>query len=164
MSNPQLHPKLQGVVDTLLTDIRRKLVEDGELPATMFLFGDRLVVYELNTELEYAKDVDAARLRELARENHAEAAILAGEGWTLPDHLLDQRPAIVAKYGSVSACPDRIEVVFLGVETSTMGHWLVEAPLVRAGRAVTMGTLRVHAMQAHQRVGRFHHILPTENP
>jgi hypothetical protein len=156
MSNCTLPPKLQPLVDTLLRDVRRMLAERGEVPATMFLFGDELIVHELNTDTETAKDIDALMLRHLAKLHHCDAAVLVAEGWTLPPHLQGQREAICARYGSVSACPDRVEIVFLGIE-SREGNYLVEAPLVRKGRAVTLGELSVSQPDGE---GRFHKILP----
>jgi hypothetical protein len=154
---PDIHSRT--IIDTLLKDARRQIVERGQvIPAAMIVHqaGMEVVVLDLRTPAD--RDRYAFMIRELASVYEANTVVMITEGWTLPAFISPDRAAeLMAKYGAVSRMPERIEIVHILVETRAGGCWDGDAQIVRNGRSIRLAepTYRDLSNPEYESFGRF---------
>jgi hypothetical protein len=107
------------------------------------------------------KEVSAAILRAMAGEMKPDYAILVSEGYALPPTMpAKEQMALVEKYGSVSDCPQREEIVFISLETPT-GCWVACQPILQLeGKSRGFAEFKFEISQ--QASGRFTNFLPQQ--
>ena len=96
-------------------EVARSLVRDeGFLDPIAFVASwqkSTMIQVMMDFSTSEAKAKSAAVVRKVAGDVGADMVLIISEGWQLPSHLMKNHRAILERYGSIGACPDRIEVV-----------------------------------------------------
>lgn len=93
----------------------------GVKPAAFVCNSDTglLTVVIAHFEDESDKDAFSTAIQGQVKKIDADVVVLIAESWALPRELgVEKALALLDKYGSISACPERVEVVHISVETN----------------------------------------------
>jgi hypothetical protein len=143
MSNrkfPQPNDRIKGLIDHVLKQARRQIVERGQaVPAAILMHDSGMEVIPLDLDTAADKDRYAFMIRELANLHEAHTVVMISEAWTLPAGTSpEQAQVLYEKYKRVEAMPGRVEIVHIVVETRDGGRWDGSARIVRNGRSVKL--------------------------
>ena len=128
-----MSPIYRAVLDEIVAGARSNLKRDGKLSAMGFcgqISNQKITVVPLSFSDDESKMEAIAHLRAVARIEAADFVGLVHEAWALTAKHAPHHEDIIRKYGSVSACPHRVEVVAISLETS-LGVWMA-MPRLRA--------------------------------
>ena len=113
--------------------VARKIVRDEtELRPVAFVASQQhkaMIQVMLDFDSAENKQRSAAVVRKLAEDIGADMVVLISEAWQLPDHLVKNFQAVLDRYGSIGACPERVEVVHMQICTHS-GDWAGSAPFL----------------------------------
>lgn len=120
-----MSPIYRAVLDEIIAGARSNLKRDGKLCATGFcgqISNQKIIVVPLSFADDESKMEAIAHLRAVARIEAADFVGMVHEAWALTKHA-PHHEEIIRKYGSISACPHRVEVVAISLETPN-GVWM----------------------------------------
>lgn len=110
-----------------------------------------------------AKDASCQAIRLLAAQLDADFIFVMMEAWSLRKDKMSQMEAILARYGSIGACPYRVDIVALSVETCH-GLWMAELPIKPKGVSKKRRTFDEPRFQLFKEAhGRFAELLPRKD-
>lgn len=152
-----------SLVDSLI-GTARGLLEDGKsLQAFAFVGnpGTRAILpVGIDTSSVEAKERSAMAIKAAAEQVQADFVFTVIEVWGLPPDKLPQAEKIMEKYGSISACPFRVDAVSFTLETRE-GIWAAMLPLTPAGALSKRRTFGpVQLLFADELRGRLVGLLP----
>lgn len=116
----------------LMADAHELLLAGKELPARIYLGSTQaelLQAVPVDTSSPDSKAESAQHARRVATFIDADFMVMVMEGWGLPADKINEHQAIVAKYGSVSRYPKRLDVVGFQLETRH-GFFNATAPIL----------------------------------
>lgn len=120
----------------------------------------------LDTDSPQSKAMSANHAREVAYEMNADFVVATSESWSLPKDMFKNINAVIEQYGSISACPERIDVVSILVETRgavALGTAPVSAvPKSKNGRKVGRFDWFAGKTPLYQLCGNIDRILPVQ--
>lgn len=154
------------LIQPLINEARRRL-EIGERLAPMCFVGNltshQVVSIAIDTRSEDTKDRSAEDIQHAADTIEADVIFTIMEGRGLPKDKIARYQEALDRYGSLSACPWRIDVVSFTLETRH-GTWgcsvgLKFKPPSKKRRMFAEAVNLVHVDQAE---GRFAGLLPAE--
>lgn len=165
MSEPVIPPKIQNMLDKMMSNFEQVLAAGEEVEPFVFFgqIAERDVhVMPLQFGSEAQKNMLAAAIRQACARVQADFSMFVSEAWSLPSKVKgpgDKDP--MEGYSSISEHPDRVEVLTVNVET-TQGCWMISREI----QPTPDGKARHFVTQAQPvfspRVeGRFAGFLPT---
>lgn len=135
MKNTKPEIKLPGhyrqIVEQLVDQAKKNLAINGEanpVSCVVNLQNEQSEILNLNFESPQNKARSIAMIKHVAGEIDADLVIMMVEAWSLPPHLSGQYEEILAKYGAISKCPDRIDILSISVEAHD-GFWMGSAEI-----------------------------------
>ena len=128
-----MSPIYRSILDEIVAGARSNLKRDGKLSSMGFcgqISNQKIIVVPLSFSDDESKMEAVAHLRAVARIEAADFVGLLHEAWMLSAKHAPHHDEIIHKYGSISACPHRVEVVAISLETPS-GIWMA-MPRLRA--------------------------------
>lgn len=162
MQNQQPPAEYAGVIGNILDKVKHNLKAHDQLLSVAFLINLEQGKIELvagEFDGEDAKDYFSETVRQRASRMQAEAICFVSEAWTLPEKYSTQEhiDRIRNVYGSISAFPEREEIVMVSLETHD-GLWMARsgiAPAKKGRKPTGFSWVKADGM-----TGRFAHLLP----
>jgi hypothetical protein len=140
MQQPPIPTAVKANIEARLKQARRQLVAEGRVHPVAIVVGTEEVIIDALAQSDHDSDRIAFMTREMVNLNDAHTVVLVTEAWALPtDMPTEEAHALIARYGEIAACPQRVEKVFVIVETREGRNWLAQAAIIRKGRAVVLG-------------------------
>ena len=147
-----------------LIDSARGFLEKGEELRPVAFVGNlnpgTALPVMLDSSDSEAKDASCQAIRLLAEAVDADFIFVMMEAWSLRKDKMSQMDAILARYGSIGACPYRVDIVALSVETCH-GLWMAELPIKPKGVSKKRRTFDEPRFRLFKEArGRFTELLP----
>lgn len=119
MEHKTIRSEFKDLVEDLHEKVQLNMKRDGYILPVVFLLsrkGMGIVGGGFSNDRE--KEMFVEGVREVAKENHAIGAIFASESWGLKGKTEDKKEfdELMEKYGSVSKCPNRMEMIIITEE------------------------------------------------
>lgn len=147
-----------------LIDKARGFVEAGESLQPFAFVGSQatgeMLPVMIDTQTAESKDQSAQLIKVAAEQTQADFIFTVLEGWGLPRDKMPRYQDILDKYGSIGACPYKIDTASFVVETR-YGVWGAQVPLKPKGyskKKRTFGPVELQFMDGVE--GRFVGLLP----
>lgn len=142
----------------------RSLLESGKSLQAFAFVGNpvtqAILPVMLDTSSPEAKEYSARAVRAAAEQVQADFVFTVVEAWGLPDDKLPMARDILDEYGSISACPFRVDAVSFTLETHE-GIWAAMLPLTPLKGPVKRRTFgQAQLLFAEGMQGRFVGLLP----
>jgi hypothetical protein len=161
--NTPMPDAYRAVIDPLIA-MARTIMERGETLQAIAFIGNftRQSVQQvlMNNTSEAAKDASCDLVARVAAQHDADFVFIISEAWALREDKVQQMEQILARYGSISACPYRIDSATFSLETRH-GLWFGQATIKPKGlskKKRTFGEVRFRFFTEAQ--GRFQGLLP----
>ncbi len=128
MSEPVIPPKIQTMLDQMMSNFEQILAAGEEVEPFVFFgqIAERDVhVMPLQFGSEAQKNMLAAAIRRACARVQADFSMFVSEAWSLPSKVRapgDKDP--MEGYSSISQHPDRVDVLNINVET-LQGCWMI---------------------------------------
>lgn len=146
MNDKDIPKEVRARIETLFEQAGKQLAKQGGVAPVVVVIGDELAMVDAAANTEQEKDRVAFMVRELVKIHNARMVVHVGEFWTLPEDMPEQKMKELAlKYRFVEDMPGRVERVVIKVETTEGGQWVGLAPILRAGRRVSLGKVSIHS-------------------
>ena len=147
-----------------LIDAARGILEKGEALAPIAFVGNlgtgKTMQILLDSESEESKDRSAMAVRMAAEMLAADFVFVVMEVWGLPKDKMPRMDAIIDKYGSISACPFRVDTASFILETR-YGVWVAQCEIRLKGLSKKKRTIGEPEFTFFKEVeGRFSRFLP----
>ncbi len=149
-----------------LIDRARGFLEQGETLQPFAFVGNhatrQIVAVLIDTQSEAAKDRSVDRIRAAAEQTRADFVFTIMEAWGLPKYKVDRYQEIIDRYGSIGACPYKIDTAGFMLETR-YGVWGAQVALKPKGHSKkkrTFGKVELQFMDGVE--GRFVGLLPAD--
>lgn len=153
----------RAIIEPLISTARG-LLERGETLQPIALVGNlsRSEVQQvlINNTNPAAKQASSDLIAQVAAHSAADFIFIITEAWALREDKVSQMAQIIARYGSISACPYRVDSVTFSLET-VHGVWVGQVTLQPKGvskKKRTFGNVRFRCFTEVQ--GRFLDLLP----
>jgi hypothetical protein len=119
----QIPTKYIDFLNKIIDKIKQELRNDSSVQSFTFLINNENKSFEIfsgSWQTDEEKIEFSNNLRQQAKKMDADAVCFVSEAWTLTEKYKDRNSinTIFKKYGSVSNCPEKIEVVIISFETS----------------------------------------------
>lgn len=152
-----------GIVESLI-GTARSLLEDGKSLQAFAFVGNpatrAILPVGVDTSSVETKERSALAIKAAAGQVQADFVFTVIEVWGLPPDKLPKAQEVLEEYGSISACPFRVDAVSFTLETRE-GIWAAVLPLKAVGpssKRRTFGPVRL--LFADELRGRFMGLLP----
>lgn len=154
-----------GLVDSLI-GTARSLLEDGRSLQAFAFVGNpstrAILPVGIDTSSVEPKERSALAIKAAAEQVQADFVFTVIEAWGLPPDKLPKAQEILDEYGSISACPFRVDAVSFTLETRE-GTWAAMLPLKPVGASTKRRTFGpVQLLFADELRGRLMGLLPPE--
>jgi hypothetical protein len=164
MSN--LPAAYREIINPLIASARGFLESGEDLRPVAFVGnlspGSALPVL-LDSRDDEAKEASCRAIRLLAEAVDADFIFVMMEAWSLRKDKMSQMEAILARYGSIGACPYRVDIVALSLETCH-GLWMAEQPIKPKGVSKKRRTFDEPRFRLFKDArGRFAELLPRKD-
>jgi hypothetical protein len=147
---------IRARIEGLLLEAKKQLTKKGKVTPAIIVLGDETVVVDPDVNSQQEKVQIGFMVRELVKLHKASLVVQIAEIWALPDDMpLDRMKELLLKYRHVSACPQRIEKVYIRIERADGGEWTCLAPIYRSGRSVSVGKAEMLNTTGTGRAGHY---------
>jgi len=150
-----------------LIDVARSLLEKGETLTSIAFVGNlgtgKTMQILLDSESDDNKDRSAMAVRMAAETLAADFVFVITEVWGLPKDKMPRMDAIIDKYGSIAACPYRLDMASFMLETR-YGVWVAQCEIRLKGLSKKKRTISEPEFTFFKEVeGRFSRFLPQQS-
>lgn len=106
---------------TLLVDKAAQLLARGMRVPCRYYIGCNakqvLQAFPINTDSPKTEHMSATIARRLAAVMEADFVIMTSEVWAMPFEQVHLIESVLARFGSIAACPERVDAAYLQLET-----------------------------------------------
>ena len=147
----------------------RGFLEKGEPLSPIAFVGNfesgHIIPVVIDTASDESKDNSALAIRMAAESVYADFVFTVMEGWGLPKDKVARYEEIIERYGSISACPWKLDTANFMLETRH-GVWGAQVPLKPKPPSKKRRTFAVPASLTFMDgvEGRFVGLLPSREP
>lgn len=153
----------RDIIEPLIATAR-SIMEHGEALHPIAFVGNftRRTLQEvlMSNASEEAKQASCNLVARIAEANEADFIFIISEAWALREDKVQQMEQIIRRYGSIGACPYRVDSVSFSLET-LHGVWFGQANIKPKGvskKKRTFGEVTFRFFTEFQ--GRFMNLLP----
>ena len=153
----------RNIIDPLILKARSFLEQGETLQPIAFVgnFSRQILQHVLmNNETLEAKDASCDLIARVAKQMEADFIFIITEAWALREDKVHRMEQIIAEYGSIGACPYRVDSATFSLETRH-GVWFGQATIKPKGvskKKRTFGEVKFRFFTEAQ--GRFVDLLP----